>query len=241
MRLLSALTALALALAGCASDPEPVPESAPVPVEEAPVATASADPAATEAADHSRRGMQLLSEERFDEAVQSFSRAIQLTPVDAYPYAGRALALNHLGKGDEAVADVSKAISLTEGTADQGLELDLYAFRGSVLTELEQWKQGEADLTRCIDGGKDEIELRLSRSICLLELGEPERALADAEAVVTHAPNEEVKARGLRLRGLVHERQGAVDRAVADFEAAAAAGNTEAADDLERVREAAPR
>jgi tetratricopeptide (TPR) repeat protein len=235
------LAALALVLAGCSSDPEPVPE--PAPVEAAPVTTtAAADPVTDEATDHSRRGMALLNEQRFDEAVQSFSRAIQLTPDDAYPYAGRALAHNQLGKSEEAVTDVSKAIELTERTTDQGFVLDLYALRGWVLTDLGRWKEGEADLTRCIDNGKDELELRLSRGICLLELGQPDRALADAEAVITHAPEgDDTRSRGLRLRGLVHEHGGAVDKAIADFEAAAAAGNADAEEDLERVRAAAPR
>lgn len=249
MRLIHVLVALVLLPVGCASDPEPAPAPAPeVETGTAPVTTTAtppvapppappaADAAAKEAEDHCRIGMQYLNEGRHGDADQAFSRAIELTPDDAFPHAARALARNHMGKGEAAVEDVSKAISLAP--ADDAFVLDLYAFRGSVQTELERWQEGDADLTRCIEKGKDEVELRLSRGTCRLELGQLELALGDADSAITRAPDDDARGRGLWLRGLVHERAGRLDEALADLEGAAQAGTSACEDDLARVRAA---
>lgn len=244
MRLFSFVTAMTLLLAGCSSDPEPTPEPEPAPATAStePAPAAPTDPVTAEAQDHSRRGVQLLNDKAYDEAAQSFTRVLQLTPDDPYAYAGRAVAFDELNRDEEAVADATKAIAIAERSgADAVFVLDLHELRGTVLTDLGRFEEGEADLTRCIENGRDDSELRLRRSICLLELEQLDRALADAEVVVANAPNDEVKGRGLQLRGFVHERQGSVDKAVADFEAAIAVGNTGAEEDLERVRAAAPR
>lgn len=259
-----AIGALVLVVAGCSSDPEPAPEPTPAPVnvEPAPATTASAtsstttastappiapseaaaketaakEAAAKEADDHCRLGLQYLNEGRHDDAVQAFSRAVELTPEEAFPHAARALALNHLGKSEAAVEDASRAIELAD--AGDAFVIDLYAFRGSVCTDLERWAEGEADLTRCIEGGKDAFELRLSRGTCELELGRLDRALTDADAAISRAPDEDARGRALWLRGLVHERAGRLEAALADLEAAAHAGNTDCADDRARVRAA---
>lgn len=241
-------------MVGCSSpEPAPAPPTGPAaptadpaltPADPAPATSTTSsstsapatETAATAAEEHCRLGMQCLNEGRLDDAVQAFTRAIELAPADAFPLAARALARNQLGDGEAAVEDVSAAIALAR--ADEGFVLDLYAFRGSVCTELQRWAAGEADLTRCVESGKDEVELRLSRGTCLLELGQLERALADAEAVVARAPDEDARGRGLWLRGLVHERAGRLEAALADLEAAAEAGNTHSADDLARVRAA---
>ncbi len=248
---------------GCSSDPEPAPAPPEHEAEErsgaerdaAPVSTSTVTPpaapagavdasaptaggasAADEAKEHSRLGMQHLSDGLHQEAEQAFSRAIELTPQDAFPHAARALARNHMGQSEAAVADVSRAIELAN--RDDGFVLDLYAFRGSVQTELQRWAEGEADLTRCVDRGKDEVELRLSRGTCLLELGQLDRALADADSAVARAPDADALGRGLWLRGLVHERAGRLEPAAADLEASVQAGNTACLDDLTRVRAA---
>ncbi|MCO5169381.1 MAG: tetratricopeptide repeat protein [Planctomycetes bacterium] len=238
MRPISLVVGLAL-VAGCASQ-EPVAEApAPSAEAEAPVAARPAAPAidaAAEAEDHCRRGMACLNDGRPEEALEAFSRAVELTPDDPFPWAARSLAHNHLGQRQAAVDDLTAAV---ERTREEALVLDLLALRGAVRTELGEWAGGVDDLTRCIDGGKDELELRISRGLCLLELGELPRAMTDAEAVVRHAPPDDgARGRGLWLRGLIRERAGQLEPALADLQAAIDAGHTDCQADVDRVREA---
>lgn len=240
-------------LAGCSSSepapasdvpaaPADAPADAPAGGPAAPAATPAPDPAAEahlEADDHCRRGMACLNDGRPEDALQAFTRAVELTPGDPFPYAARSLAHNHLGQRQAAVDDLGAAI---DRTREEPLLLDLFALRGAVRTELGQWAEGAADLSRCIDGGKDELELRISRGLCLLELGELPRAILDAEAVVQHAPEDDgARGRGLWLRGLIRERAGQLEPALADLQAAVEAGHTDCEADVERVREAIAR
>lgn len=245
MRPITLALCLAL-LAGCSSsgpapardDAPAAPAGAPAGAPATPAATPAPDPA-VEAEDHCRRGMACLNDGRPDDALQSFTRAVELTPDDPFPYAARSLAHNHLGQRQAAVDDLGAAI---DRTREEALLLDLFALRGAVRTELGQWAEGAADLSRCIDGGKDELELRISRGLCFLELGELPRAILDAEAVVQHAPEDDgARGRGLWLRGLIRERAGQLEPALADLQAAVEAGHTDCEADVERVREAIAR
>jgi tetratricopeptide (TPR) repeat protein len=237
--------ALALVLAGCASEPDhPEPqgeaaqgEAAPSPgaSTEAQPAPSPADPKSAEVEDHWRRGMQLMQEDRLAEAVQAFDRSIELAPDHAPSLASRAIAHRALGKLDLAVEDVSRAIEVTK---EQPFRIDLLEFRGSVYLEAEKYAEGDADLTQVIDGGKDDAELRLYRAICRLETGKLDEAMADVEKALQAAPNDGAKSVLFEVRGRVKEQKGDLEGALADFEKAASLGNDQVEEHQQRVRKA---
>jgi tetratricopeptide (TPR) repeat protein len=230
-----------LGLAGCGGDPEPQPEGeqpASQPASQPttgsdPVPGAPRDPKLAEVEDHWQRGMQMMHEGNLEAAIQAFSRSIELEPGHVPSIASRAITYRSMGKTDAALADVSRAIELTR---EAPFLEELLEFRGSIYTETGKYAEGEKDLTRVIDGGRDDAELRLYRAICLLELGQLDRSMADIEKALEKTPSEGAKSVIFQIRGRVKEQQGDIPGALADFERSVAMGNTEAEEDLTRLK-----
>ena len=65
------------------------------------------------------KGVKLMGQQRYEEAIQAFSTAIEIIPLDyqAYNYRGVARAL--MGKYDEAIADYSKALEIRPRYAER--------------------------------------------------------------------------------------------------------------------------
>jgi tetratricopeptide (TPR) repeat protein len=232
-------TLVLLGLAGCGGDPEPQPEPradgpASRPATDA-ASGAPGDPRAAEVEDHWRRGMQSLNEGDLHEAVQAFDRSIELAPDHAHAIASRAIARRYLGEPDAAIEDVTRAIELTKEPA---FLLDLLEFRGTVYTrDLGKFVEGEKDLTRVIEGGKDDAELRLYRAICRFEAGDLDGSMADVQKALEMTPNDGAKAVLFQMRGRVKEKKGDLAGARADLERSVAMGNEDAQEDLQKVRE----
>lgn len=233
-----------LGLAGCGGDPEPQPEPAPgattgpasqpATTTADPVPGAPNDPRLAEVEDHWKRGMQMMHEGELEAAVQAFTRSIELAPDHIHSLASRAITYRELGKPDLAIGDVTRAIQLTR---EKEFLVQLLEFRGKVYTtDLGKFAEGEKDLTRLIDGGTDDAELRLYRAICLLELGRLDDSMADIEKALTMSPNDGAKSVLFQMRGRVKEQQGDIPGAMADFERSVAMGNADAEEDLTRLK-----
>src|SRR6266446_7645821 len=61
---------------------------------------------------HSRRGIELAQEKKFDEAIAEFTKALQADPGNPVKYRNRGSAYRQAGRFPEAAADFSKMIQL---------------------------------------------------------------------------------------------------------------------------------
>jgi len=91
------------------------------------------------------KGLKLIGQQRYEEAIQAFSTAIEIIPRDhqAYNYRGVARAL--IGKYDEAIADYSKAIEIRPRYAEA------YNNRGFARTQMGDLQQALNDYSRALE------------------------------------------------------------------------------------------
>ena len=58
------------------------------------------------------KGSELMSSEKYNEAIIAFDKSIEINPHDSYAWAGKGVALGKLGKSDEAITAFEKAIEI---------------------------------------------------------------------------------------------------------------------------------
>jgi tetratricopeptide (TPR) repeat protein len=152
------------------------------------------------------------------EAEADFSRAIELEPGEAEYWSLRALTRAELGKLDEALADAERAVEL-----DPELPLAYMAracarqargdLRGAALDHVEAGRREPSELVHV-----------MNRAVIHQELGDLPALRADIDAAVVIDPTSvEVRA----LRGRLFVLEGALDRALEDFDAAFSLGEEE--------------
>jgi len=121
---------------------------------------------------HETLGEKCLSEQRFDEAILEFTRAIEEDPTYAYAYYGRAAADYSAMKAPEAIMDYGRAIEL-----DPRLEMKyLSNFPKIRPLAVMGWAGLRPKLDKMIPEEQPETGVHLAYGFLLLEMGEKERA-----------------------------------------------------------------
>ena len=166
------------------------------------------------------------------DALADFDAAIEADPARYNAFASRAQALRRLGRRDEAVEALTRAIALRPGLAD--------LYRGRALARLDgpDDPQAEAALRDLEESARLEVaEPRAAaadharRARLLLKLGRNDAALEAAGAALAIAPDQ-AEAHGARVAGLLE--QGRFDAMLDACNAALAAGPATA--ELHRLR-----
>jgi tetratricopeptide (TPR) repeat protein len=121
---------------------------------------------------YSNRGGIYLSTSNTEQALVDLDKAIELSPCLAVAYQNRGLTHLNLGNYDQAIVDFDQAIELTP------------EFKFSLQATLENQRPvGGNDLSGLING-QNEADLPIvyaNRAIAFLQIGDPERAVADLE------------------------------------------------------------
>ena len=92
------------------------------------------------------KGLDLTIQQKFDEAIAAFTKAIELVPKYADAYNRRGVAYNWKKDNDSAIADFTKAIELEPN------RVELYLNRGSIyFIELQNYELAISDFTKAIE------------------------------------------------------------------------------------------
>jgi tetratricopeptide (TPR) repeat protein len=129
--------------------------------------------------------------ERFDEALLSYERALELSPDLGAALNNRGNLLQQLGRADEALADYDRALAFDPNNADA------VNGRGSALQKLDRIHEAEKMLRRAILLKPDSAEAHCNLGNVLADLG----SLIEAEAMIRHAV--ELKPNGATALGNV--------------------------------------
>ena len=180
---------------------------------------------------------------RMEEAIECYSRAINLDPGMADAYYHRGIAYGELCDFDRAIADYTKAITLNPDFAeahcrcglthnlqgnfdraitnfDRAIELnpdsaDAYHGRGIAYSELCDFDRAIADYTRAITLNPDSAEAHCSRGVAYNVQGNFDRAITDFDRAIELNPD---SANAYHGRGLAYYYQGNFDRAITEFD-----------------------
>ena len=114
----------------------------------------------SEAEKHSDRGIELIEQGRYEEAIGELDEAIELNPALAVAYASRGAAHGQLGNLSHAIFDYDRAIDLDPSSA-------AYANRGQAYSDLGNIQHAVSDLQRALSLTDDsdlraEIEERIA-------------------------------------------------------------------------------
>ena len=157
-----------------------------------------------EAVDEFHRGQVLFIERKFEEAVASFTKAIELGWWDAESYGMRGKSYCEQREFDLAIADLTKAIEIFNGDRDFIAEVDqteMYRVRGIAHRENADYQSAMADFSKTIeiyesdDEGyfSDDVKASpyFSRGNLHKQLGNKKEAIADYEQAVKLNPDVE--------------------------------------------------
>ena len=109
--------------------------------------------------------------------------ALTLTPGDVDLLVDRAVALGSLGRYQEAVEDLDRALGLDPDRADA------WVFRAASWRHLDQVDQAERDIVRALEADANNAEALLERGIIRQLKGDAAGARADWERAITLAPD----------------------------------------------------
>ena len=140
----------------------------------APAMLASARPIAG-AEESYQRGLALIMQGEFRDAIVEFNRAIRMDPTYAEAYHDRGNAYSGLGNEVAAFADYNKAITLDP---DYG---NAYYNRGNLYLQREQYHQAIADYDRAIELNAEDAESHHNRALAQAMLGELAAAVTNLQ------------------------------------------------------------
>ena len=166
------------------------------------------------------------------ETARDYTRLIELNPISLY-YCGRGVALEQLGKHEDAIADFTKCFELMAqgdmneqppalGFYETINEAYAYQLRGRAYLATGRPQEAIKDLNRSVELGSDDLEIFLFRGEAYQDIADNERAIQDFEHVITSTPvaGDNVLAEAYGNRGSIFAQQGKNSLALADYDKA---------------------
>lgn len=135
------------------------------------------------AVEHCKRGFALHSLGRFDEALQSYSYAIQLNPRFAEAYYHQGNTLKRLQRLDEALRSYERAVETKPGFAEA------YLNRGNTLRELKRPNEAIDSYARAMECKSDYVLAFINRGNVLRELQRLDEALESYNRAISSKPD----------------------------------------------------
>ena len=142
-----------------------------------------AAPEADNAEAHYRRGAELRSCKRFDEALAAFDRAIALKSDYAEAHNGRGIVLASVGRFDQALVSLESAIAVKPSYAEA------YNNRGIVLQDLKRLDEALASFDKAIALKPDNAQTHNNRGTALQDLNRAHEAIASFDAAIALKPD----------------------------------------------------
>jgi RNA polymerase sigma factor (sigma-70 family) len=139
---------------------------------------------------HLGYGSSLWLLERFEEALESLSRAIELDPNHPGSWRERGVVHARLRRWNEAIADYTETLRL------QPQNHHIYSNRGMTWFELDEPDKALADLDRAVRMDPGRALYYLNRGRILLRLNRPQEALADLARSIELQPQRNANASG---------------------------------------------
>ncbi|MDJ0899053.1 MAG: tetratricopeptide repeat-containing serine protease family protein [Xenococcus sp. MO_188.B8] len=136
------------------------------------------------AEDFYNQGNDLLASEKYQEAIISYDKAIEINPDDYQAWTNRGVALGNLGRYQEEIASYDKAIEINPD--------DAYAWfgRGVALDDLGKYEAAITSYNKAIEINPDDYEAWNNRGISLEKLGRYEAALDSYNKAIDINPND---------------------------------------------------
>ena len=210
------------------------------------------------AAEWVEKGWSLVGTSKWQEAIESFTKAIQLEPTYVSAYAGRGAAYLYLKDYQQVIKDLDRAIGINpSGNAilyvargqahlrlgnhrqairdyDKAIKLDpkdsqFWATRGSAYSTLKDYQQAIKDYDKAIELDPKDAQTLRERTRAYEQLEGCRQAIKDLDEHIGQNPKDGL---GYRIRALAYRGLGDRRHALEDYKIAARLGDGEAQDYL---------
>ncbi len=143
-------------------------------------------------------GMECLKNENFEEAINNFTKVIEIDPNFKYVYNYRGFSYGSLRKYEEAIKDYTKAIEINENYKE------VYYNRGVNYGSLRKYEEAIKDYTKAIEIDENYKEAYYNRGVNYGSLGKYEEAIKDYTKAIEIDENykEAYYSRGLNYNSL---------------------------------------
>ena len=131
----------------------------------------------------SNRGNARVSQNKLEDAIADYNKAVELAPNATDPYLNRGTAFEGLGKWEEAIADYNHVLELDPKDAMA------YNNRGNAEAGLGKWEDAIADYSKSADMAPNFAFARANYAIALYETGKTEDAIRQMRNIVRKYPN----------------------------------------------------
>jgi tetratricopeptide (TPR) repeat protein len=160
---------------------------------------------------YNNRGLAFQTMGQFGRAIQDYTTAITLNPVEYLAYRSRGIAYYEMGQLDRAIEDFTAAIMLRPTRAD------LYASRGLVFEAMGQFDNAMEDLNKAITLDPSSVDAYLNRGVTFEHMNQLDRAVEDYDKTITLNPSDFL---AYTNRGIAFNKMGRVEKAIEDFDKA---------------------
>ena len=193
------------------------------------IAACGGDATPDDASDYLALGAEQYTNDEYDEAIDSLSKAIELEPEDADAYFLRGISYLMIDDPDSALADLDKALELHPSDTDIEITAaEIYGMRGVGHSFKEDYDKAIADSQKAIELDPTNTRLKAigaesyaMRGYDYIEAEDYDRAIADLNRAFELNPDGEriraIGATAYSLRGYIYAKSGDYDRAAAAF------------------------
>ncbi len=171
------------------------------------------------AAEWFETGYQFCIAERWKEALDAFTKVIEINPQSAQAYAARGVAYGELGNYNQAIADYNKTIELNPQDALA------YYNRGVAYGKLGNTKPAIKDYNKAIELNPQSAQAYAARGVAYGKLGNTNQAIKDFNKAIEINPQ---SAGAYNNRGDAYYKLGNYNQAIKDIKIAAGLGHEKA-------------
>ena len=158
-----------------------------------------------------RQGISFMNSQRYDDAINAFTEALEINPRYAEAYFFRGGTWYRKGDYDRAIADFTKALEINPGYAKA------YSLRGGAWDKKGDYDRAIADYTKALEIDPRSAEAHSLRGLAWEKKGDYDRAIADFTKALEIDPR---SAATFYLRGYAWEMKGDHRRALVDLKEA---------------------
>ncbi len=130
----------------------------------------------------SNRGNVRVSQNKLQQALEDYNKAIELAPNIADPYLNRGIAFEGLGKWSNAIADYNRVLELDPNDAMA------YNNRGNAQAGLGKWQDAIADYQKAADINPKFAFARANHALAEYEIGHTETAIREMKGLARKYP-----------------------------------------------------
>ena len=160
-----------------------------------------------DAKEYISRGVEAGQRGQYSDAIENFTKAIELKPDYAKVYHARALTYSSQGEYEQAIQDATKAIEINPDYAEA------YHTRGLVYNNQGEHEQAIRDFTKTIELKPDDAEVYAMRGFTYSSQGEHAHVIEDATKAIELKPD---YTEAYVMRGLAYSIQGEHEQAIQD-------------------------